>query len=285
MTPLRPWFKLLFIGIALLVTAKTAQASCVDSVRLNIRSVQCYGLRNGAIIIDSVYGGEKPFYFSIDGLSFSTRPVFEDLWSGNYTLYVRDASGCVYPKTAFVPEPEDLVVKIFTSDTLVERGVEITLRAEVTPDNTALRAVYWRPPYLFSSPKNLEQSIRLSESTTIAIEVQDLHNCIARDHIDINVDQTNVYFPNAIKTNSNSDAYFTAFAGEGVATITNLQIYNRAGGLVFERQNFPPNDPLKGWNGRSKGKLVQPGVYPYIAVIEYLDGRKKAFQGSVTVIN
>ena len=79
MTPLRPWFIILFIGLASLFAAKPAQASCIDSVRLNIRSVQCFGLRNGAIVIDSVYGGEKPFYFSIDGLSFSTRPVFEDL--------------------------------------------------------------------------------------------------------------------------------------------------------------------------------------------------------------
>lgn len=275
----------MFIGIALLVTAEAARASCVDSVRLTIRSVQCHGLRNGAILIDTVYGGEKPFYYSTDGLTFSTRPLFEDLWSGNYTVYVRDASGCVIQKSAFVPEPEDLMVKIFASDTTVERGVEVKLRAEVTPDNIALRAVNWRPPYLFDLPNSLEQSIRLSESTTIAIEVQDFHNCVAHDHIDINVDQTNVYFPNAIKTNSNSDAYFTAFSGEGVARVLNLQIYNRAGGLVFERQNFPPNDPLKGWNGRSKGKYVQSGVYPYIAVIEYLDGRKKAFQGSVTVIN
>lgn len=285
MTPLRPWFKLLFIGIAVFLFTKPSYASCVDSVQIKIRSVQCYGLRNGAIIIDTVYGGEKPFYYSADGLTYSTRPLFEDLWSGNYTIYIRDASGCIHVKSAFVPEPEDLIVKIFTTDTLVERGVAVKLRAEVTPDNTALRAIFWRPPYLFDTPNELEQTIRLSESTAIAIEVQDLHNCIARDQININVDQTNVYFPNAIKPNSNSDAYFTAFAGEGVSKVLNLQIYNRAGGLVFERQNFPPNDPLKGWNGRSKGKYAQPGVYPYIAVIEYLDGRKKAFQGSVTVIN
>jgi hypothetical protein len=62
-------------------------------------------------------------------------------------------------------------------------------------------------------------------------------------------------------------------------------VYSRNGSLVFERENFPPNDPLKGWNGRCRGKVVQSGVYPFLAVLEYRDGQKKSFQGSITVIN
>ncbi|HND89684.1 MAG TPA: hypothetical protein PK971_15230, partial [Saprospiraceae bacterium] len=54
-------------------------ASCVDSVWWKVESVQCYGLRNGLLRVDTVFGGERPFYFSLDGQTFSTRPEFDRL--------------------------------------------------------------------------------------------------------------------------------------------------------------------------------------------------------------
>lgn len=258
---------------------------CVDSIRVVVKPVQCFGLRNGTIYIDTVFGGEKPFYYSLDGQSFSTRPVFESLWSGDYVVYVRDASGCIFPTEVFVPEPEELKVSLMASDESVEAGIPISLKAKVTPESSDIRFIEWRPPYLFAQQNALEQTIQLSDTTTIAIEVRNFANCVARDQVTIHIEKTNVYIPNVISTVSNTDAYFTIFAGEGVAKIVSLQIYARNGSLVFERENFPPNDPLKGWNGRWRGKVVQSGVYPFMTVLEYLDGHKKAIQGTLTVIN
>lgn len=262
-----------------------ATADCVDSVRWSVEPVQCNGLRNGFLYIDSVFGGNPPYYFSLDGQSFSTRPTFDRLAAGEYTLRVKDDSGCVREWSVLMTEPEFLQVKLHTTDTLVVAGAAFSLFAEVVPPQVTLQSIEWRPPDLFIHSNTLVQRLSITQTTTFAIEVQTPGGCIARDQVTVQVEDANLYFPNVIKPGSNQDAYFTLFAGEGVASIVILQIYSRSGGLVFERQAFVPNDPLKGWNGRANGKAVQSGVYPWRAVIEYLDGRVRQFNGSVTVVH
>lgn len=236
-----------------------ASAACVDSVRLQVQPVQCYGLRNGIIKVDTVFGGEHPFFFSIDGQSFSTNKKFDLLWPGTYTLYVRDASGCVKSWEATVPEPEPLEVKLFSNKDTVDEGGRVRLRAVVTPEGVPLTAIEWRPPDMFPFQDSLEQTATVPDATDFAIEIQTKNGCIARDQLRIEVQKTSVYFPNIIMPGSNQDAYFTAFGGEGVARVVTLQVYSRGGGIVFERRDFPPNDPVKGWNGRWDGKYVQIG--------------------------
>jgi hypothetical protein len=275
----------LLTAFFMLVKVQPAAALCVDSVRVRMLPVQCFGLRNGILVVDTVFGGDKPFYYSLDGQTFSTRPVFENLWAGVYTIYVRDASNCVYQQKAVVVQPEELRVHLFVSDSTVESGVPLQVLAQVVPDDTKLGQVNWRPPSLFQESGGLQQTIVLSESTVLAVEVTNASGCQARDHIGVTVEKTKVFFPNVIKPGSNQDAYFTVFAGDGVSRVASLQIYSRNGGLVFEQREFAPNDPLKGWNGRWRGKYVQSGVYPYVAVVEYADGIKKQFAGTITVIN
>ncbi len=261
-----------------------AAADCVDSIKWSVDPVQCNGLRNGILHIDSVFGGEPPYYFSLDGQSFSTRPSFDRLAAGAYNLRVKDNTGCTKEWAVLVTEPELLQVKLRTTDTLVVSGALFSLVAEVVP-NVPLQSITWRPPDLFPFPDNLVQTLSIQQNTTFAIEIQNEAGCIARDQVMVNVEETNLYFPNIIKPSSNQDAYFTLFAGEGVLRIGLLQIFSRAGDLVFERTAFSPNDPLKGWNGRANGKTVQTGVYPWRAVIEYLDGQVKHLWGTVTVVN
>ncbi len=259
-------------------------AACVDSIDLEIHSVECYGLRNGIIKVSAVYGGEKPFYYSIDGQSFSTNSTFDRLWPGAYTVYVRDASGCVKQWQTIVPEPEELEVYLFSNKDTVVEGEFVSLRAVVTPPGIPLQAIEWRPPDLFNIQDSLNQTVRLSQTTDFAIEIRTPDGCLARDQITVAVDKINLYFPNVIRPGSNQDAYFTLFAGEGISRIISMFIYSRGGSIVFERDNFPPNDPLKGWNGRWGSKPVQPGVYLWVAEIEYLSGKRRQYQGNVTVV-
>lgn len=278
-------FRLLPAALLYLCFPDFAVSACVDSVRLDINSVKCYGLRNGIIIVDTVFGGEKPFFYSIDGQSFSTNPLFDRLWPGDYTVYVRDASGCIKQWQANVPEPEELTVGLFADFDTVTAGEPVQLRAVITPPDVPIEAIEWRPPGLFQVQNATMQTVKISETTTFAVEVRTDEACVARDQLTVFVEKTNVYFPNVIKPGSNQDAYFTLFAGEGVARIVSMFIYSRGGGVVFERSDFPPNDPLKGWNGRWGNKPAQPGVYPWVTVIEFLDGTRKQFLGTVTVVN
>ncbi len=280
-----PYLNRYFLRLLFCFFGPLTFADCVDSLWLTVQPVQCNGLRDGLLRIDSVFGGEAPYYFSLDGQSFSTRPSFDYLWPGEYKLWVKDASGCAKEWPVLITEPELLQVRLHATDTLVVAGVPFTLQAEVEPPGTTLKRIDWRPPNQFPMTNVLAHTLFISETTTFAIEIENQSGCIARDQVTVTVEKTNLYFPNVIRPGSNQDAYFTIYAGEGVAQIATLQVYSRAGGLLFERNGFSPNDPLKGWNGRADGKIVQTGVYPWRAVVAYLDGHIQQFQGSVTVVN
>ena len=271
--------------ISFFLTGFFAQASEVDSIRAIVTPVQCYGLRNGVIHVDTVFGGERPFFYSLDGQTFTTNPTFDRLWAGEYQLYVRDASGGTKKWLVAVKEPAELQIKLVVSETTVVAGAPLTLRAVVNVEPEFLQQIEWRPPVLFSTQDTLRQTVSISESTQFAVIVRDQNGCEVRDAVAVEVEQTNLYFPNVIKPGSASDAYFTVFSGEGVRRVISLQIYSRGGSLVFERLDFPPNAPLEGWGGRWNGIAAQAGVYPYLAEVEFWDGKKVKYEGTVTVVN
>lgn len=260
------------------------QAACIDSVHVNVQAVQCFGLRNGVINISEVFGGKAPFYYSLDGQSYSTRPKFDLLWSGEYMLYVRDSNGCVMTYPVLVPQPEELKVKLSMQDSTVIPGVWVQIKADVYPTGSILTEVKWRPPALFTAQNQLTQLARFNEDTEVAIEVRNEKGCIARDILPVRVEETNLYFPNVFRPGSKQDNYFTLFAGEGVEQIVSMQVYNRAGNLVYEKRNFLPNDPQIGWDGKWRGRQSPAGVYAWVAQVAFLDGRRERFSGNVTLI-
>ena len=55
---------------------------------------------------DSIYikggGGVAPFQYSIDGISFHTSTYYSGLGAGNYTIYIKDANGCMIDSTIVI---------------------------------------------------------------------------------------------------------------------------------------------------------------------------------------
>jgi hypothetical protein len=255
-----------------------------DSVSVLVTPVQCYGLRNGAIKVEAVFGGALPYSYSLDGISYTTNPLFDRLWAGDYKLYVRDANGAAKHWPVKVKEPIELKVALVLSDSVVVAGEPLFVKAVLNLEKEFVQELEWRPPFLFPQGDLLEQTVYLEEKTQIAVRVRDKYGCTATDNKYVEVQKAKIFFPNVINPGSVSDAYFTAFAGEGVRKIVTMQVFSRSGATVFERQNFEPNSPLLGWGGAWEGQRVQSGVYPWRALIEYSDGKREAFEGTVTVV-
>ena len=75
------------------------------------------------------------------------------------------------------------------------------------------------------------------------------------------------------------------FAGDNtVANIKEFRIVNRWGNLLFEEENFLPNDPTFAWNGNYREQPMNTGVYVWYAVVEFIDGETEVFKGDVTLI-
>lgn len=263
----------------------SASASCIDSLSIVVKPVKCYGARDGIIKIEYIRGGDSPYYFSIDGTTYSTKPEFDLLKPGVYTLSLRDANGCLHQEVLTVEEPEPIQLHLLANPPAPRQGAPVEIKVQIAPDTTVIQDISWRPPQLFPTQQTLQQNISLHENTSIALTISDQKGCTASAQVFVPVEKINVFIPNAFRPGSNQNAFFTVFAGEAVVRVTYLQIYHRGGGLVFERSNFYPNDPLQGWDGRAaSGRYVQNGVYPYLTEIELLDGSKQQFRGEVSVL-
>ncbi|MEM7103047.1 MAG: gliding motility-associated C-terminal domain-containing protein, partial [Bacteroidota bacterium] len=71
---------------------------------------------------------------------------------------------------------------------------------------------------------------------------------------------------------------------QGVSQVRMFRIFDRWGEMVFEAQNFQPNNPVFGWNGMLKGKPLNPAVFVYFAEVEFVDGVSIMYKGDVTLV-
>jgi hypothetical protein len=68
-----------------------------------------------------------------------------------------------------------------------------------------------------------------------------------------------------------------------VKQINSLQVFSRWGEMVFQRENFEPNKPELGWDGRHNGKEMFPAVFAWYAVIELINGQQIIYKGDITL--
>ncbi len=94
-----------------------------------------------------------------------------------------------------------------------------------------------------------------------------------------------VYIPNAFSPNDDGiNDLLTVFGGKNAVKVHSFLVFNRWGETVFEHYNFSPNDPSIGWDGRHRGQFLNPGVFTWIAEIEFLDGSVELYEGAVNLI-
>ncbi len=99
------------------------------------------------------------------------------------------------------------------------------------------------------------------------------------------LDFYDIYIPNALSPNGDGvNDVFTIFAGPDIKEVFNLEIYDRWGARVFERNSLTPNDAQMGWDGTHLGKPASLGVYVWQATIIFDDGKKRELTGSVTLL-
>ena len=78
--------------------------------------------------------------------------------------------------------------------------------------------------------------------------------------------------------------YFNLFSGISAVDIDVLRVFDRWGGLVYEETNVPLNDRNRGWDGTSKGTHLNPGVYTFMALVEFVDNEVVPYSGTITLV-
>jgi hypothetical protein len=84
-----------------------------DAIEITIvqkTHVLCYGDATGSILVSAI-GGTPPYWYSLDGVVWQETGLFEMLYAGVYTVYVKDVNDClVYLEDVIITQPDELVV-------------------------------------------------------------------------------------------------------------------------------------------------------------------------------
>lgn len=93
-----------------------------------------------------------------------------------------------------------------------------------------------------------------------------------------------LYAPNVFSPNQDGlNDYFFLF-GNPNTKIVSLGIFDRWGSNVFRLEGGSLGDSNLGWDGRCQERALQPGVYTWIAEVEFLDGIRKVYTGDITLL-
>ena len=247
----------------------------------------CFGENNGTLTVQSVQGGAKPFTIDINGASFQTVDTFpvtiSQLEAGDYLLEIADANGCVTSDSVNLPAPPQLTVDL-GPDITVSFGDSTVLEALL--NMTEIDTFNWSPVDFLRTPDSLVSILKPTHSQIYTFTALDTMGCVARDEVQVVVlKEHRIYLPNIIRSESiEFNDVFTVYTGAEVSRVRRMQIYDRWGEMLFENQNFAPNDPQFGWRGNARGKKVNPGVYVYVVEVEFFDGSTEVISGDVTVV-
>ncbi|MCG8328596.1 MAG: gliding motility-associated C-terminal domain-containing protein [Chitinophagales bacterium] len=244
----------------------------------------CFGDEQGLILVNEVNGGVGPYLYSLNDAPFIGTPQFGSLGIGNYDLAIQDANGCEMEESLTINQPDELIV-VLGEDQEIELGEPVNIYAQTSYD---VEQYIWQinPD---ASPDCIdceEVTAYPQQSMAFAVTVVDSNNCEATDRITVFVNKKrDVYIPNVFSPNNDGqNDIFYIFAGNEVVKIKSFYIFNRWGEPMFEYFDFPPNDPLYGWDGSHRGELMNGGVYVYMAELEFVDGEVVLYKGDVILM-
>lgn len=255
------------------------------AAEISAEGPSCSGYEDGQVSVSNLRNYYPPAAISLSGMQVSgAEASFPGLGAGVYHLYVRDRYGCGLEDTVELVDPPPFFVSL-GEPRAIRLGEEVVLEPL---SNYPLAGLDWEPEdQLICEEPCLAPLARPWRTTTFYLAATSAAGCQAADSIAIQVDEYRaVYIPNAFSPNDDGrNDRFTLFADmPNVQEIINMQVFNRWGGLVFERSGFLPNDLSMGWDGRVGDKDAPNGPYTYVFKVRFLDEMELVYTGLVNLL-
>ncbi len=256
-----------------------------EITQIEIIPERCAGENNGRIIIEEITGGQSPFDYSLNGQSVNSAGFFTRLPPGDYNIVITDANGCQTDTLINIAPGPDLKITepLFLS---VMQGDSGMISVDVSVPTDELASIQWTPPNQLSCDTCLTTRYIAENSQNYILEVVHENGCIISTSLQllalrgVEVFAPNVFSPNEDGTNDR----FTLFTNDRVVEIESMDIFDRWGENVFRGNNFPPNEPEFGWDGRHDGNLMNPQVLVFSVVVILDDGTKQVFKGDFVLM-
>ena len=278
-------------GVYSLMLTDARGCTAADTITLAENNLQagftlapprCAGESNGSIRIDSIRGGSGPYFIGLEGGSLQAAGAINGLRAGSYTLVAEDSEGCRKSYAFSIQDPEPLLLSL-PKDTALRLGDSILLQPITNAANPGIR---WRPPDFLSCDTCLAPTARPLQTTAYQALLTDSLGCTATATAIIYIEkQSGIYMPNAFSPNEDGrNDRLIPYADASIQEVESFRIFNRWGGLLFERTGFLPNEDALGWDGEVKGEQAPPGLYLYQLQARKADGQVVQLGGEVLLI-
>lgn len=249
----------------------------------NFTNSSCEGLNTGVISIGQVSGGVAPFTYFLDGQSMGDNTLYENLPPNDYSLEVMDANGCTFEIMGALSAPQIPVVDL-GGDLTISLGDVVSLNP--TLNNINIQSIDWQANDSLSCNECLTPDALPLFDGPYFLEITSEDGCVGADSIFITVNKfRKIYAPNVFSPNDDGvNDFFTLYGGREVASIKQLQIFNRWGAVVFDKTAFPSSQPLAGWDGIFKNEKMEAGIFTWIAEVEFIDGVVERRSGDLVIV-
>jgi len=262
------------------------------SLEAAANDLQCFESQNGSIDITARNGtGYLDYDWNADTLDGLAAP--ESLSIGSYLLTVTDENNCVAQTDSIIlTQPDQLFVdlEVDAANNTIVYGDALLLRAVPSISDTAIAEVSWLPEHVLADASTgaiTEQYVIPLTETELVVIVEDTMGCLVSDTARVFVStKFPVYVPNVFAPQSSTveNSIFRPFVTEKVERINSMQVFNRWGTLVYERQNLPTQDESIGWDGTFNGEVLKSGSYVFAFELEFINGRTQVYSGEVTLV-
>jgi len=241
----------------------------------------CDSLATGVIQVIAAQGGIAPYQYELSNLGQGERDLFTGLLPGEYTLVASDENGCLFEFDYNLLAP-DIPELEFEPTYLTELADPVTIDIQA---NVELPSIVWSEEAGLSCYDCIEPIANPIKSTTYSFVATSLDGCTAEGAIMVSVaKERDVFVPNAFSPDGDGlNDRLVIFGGPEVREVAMMRIFSRWGELVYERNNFAPNDLLTGWDGTFRGKKFSSGTFIWIATVDFVDGEVLEYTGDIVI--
>ncbi|HEX7905222.1 MAG TPA: PKD domain-containing protein [Chitinophagaceae bacterium] len=205
--------------------------------------------------------------------------------TGNYTISLTAANklGCSDTETHLINVVGLPTAVAVTNPLSIISGGSTTLNMNYTGP-----IVYynWLPTQNLSCTNCMTPVANPQFTTRYVVQIEDRYGCKNSGEITVQVVCTgqNFFIPNTFSPNGDGSNDVFYLRGTGLFRVKVLRVFNRWGELVFEKREFPVNNPVYGWDGSYKGKKGQADVYVYQLEILCNNGELIKYAGNIALI-
>jgi large repetitive protein len=214
----------------------------------------------------------------------SPSPLFSPIITTAYMVIGADKDKC-FSDTAYITLGIGKYPTIdLGADKTLATGTILPLTSTVTEGPISNWA--WKPQQDLSCSNCALPLATVRKDICYNVTATNAYGCSATDTICIKVfcESGQLFIPNAFTPDGDGRNDILMVRGKGIKTVKSFRVFNRWGQVVFERNNFPPNDKTFGWNGLINGKPASPDVYVYTCEVVCENDVPYTYKGNVAIL-